>query len=349
MTSPKTFLYGAFPPPIHGLANVNAALFEFLSTKGLRIVKLDVARPTLVGGVFVRLWRTIQSIFQILLARGYVNVVVALSSGSGLVLDLIFISVCRMRGHRICFYYHNFSLVDTRRLLVRSIVWLQTSSDCNVFLCNEMNNRFKTIYYSPASALVVSNLCWMSLTPIEADDQSNQVTIGYLGALSVDKGYPEFVRLSNQMKGRMGFKFISAGPLQIEMSADDLRNIEYFGVVVDKAKSDFLNNIDILIFSSNYRHEAQPLVVFEALAAGVHVLAFNIGCTGELASWQSATLTNSYNLLLDLEKLVNRILPNVIGNSRIQVRRAVQNEFLEKFELAEQGKQRLLRWFKDSV
>ena len=55
-------------------------------------------------------------------------------------------------------------------------------------------------------------------------------------------------------------------------------NLEYAGPVYGADKESFYASIDLFIFPTRYRHEAEPLVVLEALAHGRPVIAFGRGC-----------------------------------------------------------------------
>ena len=47
------------------------------------------------------------------------------------------------------------------------------------------------------------------------------------------------------------------------------------------AKAKFFRDTDIVLFPSSYANEAQPMVIFEALANGVPVLATTVGYIAE--------------------------------------------------------------------
>ena len=61
----------------------------------------------------------------------------------------------------------------------------------------------------------------------------------------------------------------------LESLGDRLR---YLGPVHGKDKIAFFEAIDAFVFPTRYRLEAYPLVVMEALAAGVPVIAYGRGC-----------------------------------------------------------------------
>jgi glycosyltransferase involved in cell wall biosynthesis len=57
--------------------------------------------------------------------------------------------------------------------------------------------------------------------------------------------------------------------------------LDYRGAVHGDAKTTFFHDIDVLLFPTRYANEAQPLVVLEAMAHGVPVIAAARGCIAE--------------------------------------------------------------------
>ena len=63
----------------------------------------------------------------------------------------------------------------------------------------------------------------------------------------------------------------------------DLENCShYHGPVDADIRTKLLSNADLFLFPSRYSNEAQPLVVLEAMAAGVPVITSNIGTLGDI-------------------------------------------------------------------
>jgi glycosyltransferase involved in cell wall biosynthesis len=79
--------------------------------------------------------------------------------------------------------------------------------------------------------------------------------------------------------------------------------IEYVGPVYGQAKSQFFNQIDVLIFPSI--NEADPRVVSEALAHGAAVVALNRGCvTATLRGGGGACVPDSQDFVQAATELV---------------------------------------------
>ena len=66
-----------------------------------------------------------------------------------------------------------------------------------------------------------------------------------------------------------------------EMIAAAPYRVHVLGPVHGAAKARFFAMIDVFVFPTRYAHEADPLVVWEALAAGRPVIAYARGCIRE--------------------------------------------------------------------
>jgi glycosyltransferase involved in cell wall biosynthesis len=54
--------------------------------------------------------------------------------------------------------------------------------------------------------------------------------------------------------------------------------LDYRGRVLGDDKAKFYRDIDVFVFPTTYANEAQPIVVFEAKAAGKDVIAYDRAC-----------------------------------------------------------------------
>ncbi|OYU71979.1 MAG: hypothetical protein CFE32_25085, partial [Alphaproteobacteria bacterium PA3] len=56
----------------------------------------------------------------------------------------------------------------------------------------------------------------------------------------------------------------------------------YWGAVGAEEKKRFFEAVAFFVFPTQYKNEAEPVVILEALSAGVPVVAFQRGCIAEL-------------------------------------------------------------------
>jgi len=113
------------------------------------------------------------------------------------------------------------------------------------------------------------------------------LTIGLLSNLTKEKGLHTFLELVRSAYAQgIGIKAILAGPIASETDRKLVENtsrgmndaLDYRGPVYGSSKDKFYHDIDVFVFPTEYSHEAEPTVVFEALSSGSVVVAFNRGC-----------------------------------------------------------------------
>jgi glycosyltransferase involved in cell wall biosynthesis len=77
----------------------------------------------------------------------------------------------------------------------------------------------------------------------------------------------------------------------LEACARDFpENFEWLGPVDSETRDGLLSGADLFLFPTRYANEAQPLVLIEALEAGVPVLANDRGCIGDMLGRDSQWL-----------------------------------------------------------
>ena len=63
---------------------------------------------------------------------------------------------------------------------------------------------------------------------------------------------------------------------------ESAHDVEYLGAVYDAQKERFYSQLDLFVFPTNYANEAEPLVIYEAMRQGVHVIACDRGSIAEM-------------------------------------------------------------------
>lgn len=287
-------MVGAFPPPVHGMAEVNAAVRDALRQAGVTPTVIDLAAPSLARSVAVRLGRlprVLRGLGWLAGKRGLRNgtLYMSVSGGLGQVYELAFILLARLRGMRVFLHHHSFAYLDRSGMLARALVRAAGDDAVHIALSARMAERLQHVYRA-RRVIPVSNAVFFVAPNAPVVARSRLVTIGFLGNISAEKGVFEFLGLM-AAAGNAGLSLRArlAGPFQdvatertVRARLASLPQVEYVGPQYGAAKDAFYAGIDGLAFPSRYVNEAEPITVHEALSRGIPVVAYGRGCVPEI-------------------------------------------------------------------
>lgn len=289
---PRILLVGTFPPPVHGMAAVNQAVLGRLVSEGWMAEKIDTAPPTLSRALLARLSRipSVIKAWWCLLNLAHIDgnakavVYLALAGGWGQLYDLITICISRVKGLRIVIHHHNYLYLNKRKWLTRWVVRAAGRDAGHVALCKDMREALKDCYEAQ-KVIVFSNL---ALFPIEEAVVRHPKlrTIGFLSNITHEKGGEIVIALAEAIRDRgLPLKVVVAGPCVDGRLSSSLKTaqaegvLQWLGAVYGAEKERFWAGIDAFVFPT--RNEAEPLVVWEALATGIPLIAYSQGCISE--------------------------------------------------------------------
>jgi glycosyltransferase involved in cell wall biosynthesis len=165
---------------------------------------------------------------------------------------------------------------------------LLTIDDVQVFLTEGMATAYSSVYRARATAVVISNYSFMDTDAQHRQAMGSTAVLGHLSNLSEAKGLKVVVSAFRDLR-RNGVpcKLLLAGPpadsfarsMLAELAEDP--DVEYVGAVPPAEVATFMSRLDLFLFPSIYRNEAEPLVVLEAVGAGVPVVAYDVGFVKE--------------------------------------------------------------------
>lgn len=291
-------IVGVFPPPTHGFALVNDSMKNLIINVDPQSSVFDLSSISLSRNIFnicIRFLKFLYIYPQYLLfsiLNKYHTLYIGLSGGLGQFYDLLILSIARVTRQRIFIHHHSFSYLNKINLLTYLVIRVAGKNATHIVLCNLMQEKLRT-YRKNLSCILLSNSVFSINNDTEISTNRQLKTIGFLGNISIKKGIKIFFKVLEELNIKKPINGIIGGPFQDNISEKFTRNelknnshISYLGPVYDNDKEKFFNTIDVLLMPS-ILEEAEPLVIHEAMAYGVPVIAYNKGCIAEIIKQDS--------------------------------------------------------------
>lgn len=278
------------PPPINGMTLVTDAVVVATGARA-QIYAIQNTRPTgpLPWGVRRHLQFAREALKAALRSRGRDIAYFVPSASRGLIFNLLLAPLLRIAFKHVWLHHHvsrYFQQRDWRLSLFLRILGTKAS---HITLSDEMSGDLHRLYGSSES-ISINNAAFLRDPPLHVSDEGELETIGFIGNVSEEKGIFKFIEVVEKLN-ELGIatKALIAGPCDTPDVSQEVTAFvarapttrRYLGLVSGDAKAKFFRDTDVVLFPSSYPNEAQPMVVFEALANGVPVLATTVGYIAE--------------------------------------------------------------------
>jgi glycosyltransferase involved in cell wall biosynthesis len=298
-------VYGAQPPPLQGMSVINAAIAQRLGQSGSRVVIADTSPGDTRGArYYLRralgvLSALIKTVIHATTSRR--SCYASVDSGWGILYTIAIAASARLFGYRIALHYHSSDYVNRYRPLCALLVRLAGPRAAHVLASEAMIERFTAKYRGARILLPVHNAAFVQLGVPRVATESRPITLGLLSNLTRDKGLDAALETATALLRRgLGCRLILAGPLidpaaqQAVAAASKVlgSRLELRGVVSGPSKQAFFGDIDVFLFATSYSHETQSLVVPEAMAHSIPVIAYAHGFVAELLRDGGGILVN---------------------------------------------------------
>ena len=280
-------LAGAFPPPVHGFSLINERLGQLLAARADEVLLLRTSPRRAPGALYPveKLWCGLRVLWGILRQPGRRRtLVIGLDGDAGLWLNLVEAWLARCLGRRLFLYHHSAGSLAAATRPMRALTARPLTGATHVMCSAAMAERFRTVYRWRGDLLVVGNLAYVE--PVAATPRrlrSGRVTLGFLSGLMRAKGVLLAVEaLRAALERGVDARLLLAGPpveadtdAELERAAAELGDrLILLGRVDGASKERFFAEADLFLFPTLYRHETQSLVVPEAMAAAIPVIAY---------------------------------------------------------------------------
>ncbi len=285
------FAVGHFPPPVHGMAVATERLAALMSREA-EVVRLDIADRASRRGLRHHLARSARTtIAAVTLGhRGRPDdaVLVGCDAGLGMVYTIAVVAVGRLRRCNLALHHHSFAYAQRMNRLMSVIVRIAGPRATHIVLC-EAHAAAMRSHYARIGPIRVLPIAFVLPETLEADHSPlmRPIVLGHLSNLGTAKGLPILFRTLDCLSAAgIDARLRVAGPIRAQRDRAILleelqragRLASYFGEVTDAQKGAFFRGMDAFLFPTQYRHELSPIVVAEAMAHGVPVIAYHAGC-----------------------------------------------------------------------
>lgn len=290
------FVIGPFPPPVHGMGKNLLIFFKILSKSAgtNNVKKIDISPGTLTRGIkyhSTKIFKVLFGVLKVFLLGLYNHskrnvVYMPVDAGLGVVYSILFTTISRLLGMELFIHHRSYAYINSYSKLMRLFVYIGGKKATHIFLCKDMEDKYRKLYKYEGKSIIVSNAGHVK--PINAITAKNtkKIILGFLSNISEDKGIIETIEIYNVLKNQnYDVELQIAGPFDnnsakkiVETSLNGQNTIKILGPVYGDDKHNFFSNIDILLFPTKYKNEAQPNVVFEAMSYFVRPITTNIGC-----------------------------------------------------------------------
>lgn len=287
---------GQIPPPVFGLSYITQQSIAVAGAGMAGVVVKDIASRRGATGWRKNLSRLSATVKACLSLARHARTVdrlcyTASEGGFGLLYILAVVCCARVFGYRILLHHHSFAYITRSSAMIEAILAVGGTRLVHVFLGNAMERGFRDTYAGrKVEGIVLSNAAFVPPCALADQAGDTPLVLGHLSNLTKEKGLHIFLDLlRTAVAERRPVRGILAGQATepndrevIERALQDLGDhFEYRGPVYGADKDRFYRDIDVFVFPTQYVHEAQPTVLFEAQAAGCKIVSFDRGCIAE--------------------------------------------------------------------
>jgi len=284
-------LIGPFPPPVHGMAKNLKVLKQDILTANVSLLLIDTSPGKINRDAayhFKKACRVCMGAVRLFLEviTSKSTVYIPPDAGFGAVYTLAFVLICKLTNTKLILHHRSFLYINKKTILMRLITLCQPNHTQHVFLCALMMSKFEDIYGKQERPIIVSNAQYV--TPIsKVNEIDGKIILGHLSNLGYGKGIKQVFDLCEVLiKQDVQFHLKLAGPAEDDEIASLIENfvidhsdhVTYYGGIYGEEKEKFFSSLDLFLFPTEYVNEAQPNVLFEAMAGGIPVLTVGVGC-----------------------------------------------------------------------
>ena len=287
----KVLVFGLFPPPVDGQRIVTQRMFQEIATTTTAVRRELDRFPRL--GFLSKPLSAVAAALLMLPARfaGFSAVYLAPHSGIGLLYSSFLAGASRLFGYTLYVHYHSYRNMGRHSALMGLFLAVCGPRAVHIVLAPPMEWGLRRYYKSVKRVEVLSNSVFIPPAKRAHNFNGRRIRVGHLSNLSREKGIEIVLECLRRLRARhIEIEFVIAGPatdpaterLISRAAAEFGTYLQYLGPLRQAEVHRFYEAIDVFLFPTMYEHEAEPLVLIDAVSVGVPVVATDRGCIGYL-------------------------------------------------------------------
>lgn len=277
------------PPPHTGQTIATDALLCDAKARGFNFTLINTSRGNRAGflGISWRLAKYAAGAVRVLASKS--PVYISAGANGGFLPTLVVALLSQFRSRPIVIHLHSYGIIRNPGMIIRFLFKKLGPRVHIICLCDCMFRDLQISLPGTYQTGVLNNSGLVKYDGGQAERIYSQdgIVIGHISNLTMEKGLAESINVAAKVNSLGKLKaFILAGPAETDAAIEQIERARlilgprfcYLGPVYGREKNQFFSSIDVLIFPSRYRNEAQPLVVYEAFAYSVPVVSSDTAC-----------------------------------------------------------------------
>ncbi|MEO3761528.1 glycosyltransferase [Mycobacterium sp. B14F4] len=235
------------------------------------------------AGRLAKLRRCLKAFFVLLIGPRVDRTVVVASGGAGLAFEVIPLLGARLRRVATTLTHHSSRYVRESSWTLRIVLAVASGRLRHAVLDEAMGAELSSRYGIEEHRIVVVDNAGLMPLPPAPDPDFQRRGVVHLSNLSAEKGLAAVLEVANQTG--ICVRLLGAPSEDAVAILDDARRrgVPFAAGGPRRGEDKFreLATARCMVFPSSYRHEAQPLVLYEAAAAGCVPIVWRNGWIGE--------------------------------------------------------------------
>lgn len=326
------------PPPVHGVSVINHQIYySSVINKDIDKFLLEIKfsdrfnqlREFSIGKLF-KFFKLCARLISVIIRKNPDWIYFSfMPVGRGLYRDAFFVLLIRIFQSKIIFHIHNRGIaVNSEKRKYRVLYrWLFKNSVVIHLSEKLIKEEFTNLQLNKTRFYATPNGIELKIDNT-SKKESDKINLLFLSNLFAEKGIFELLEVFEKLSLEHPNLFLSIAGAPLHNFDQELNQylagkphlkekIKYHGPVYGEKKMQLLKDSDIFVFPSYFSEECFPLVILEAMAAGLPIVASNIGAVSEIIRTDETGLIFEPENKTELYERINILISDEMLRERL--------------------------------